>query len=297
MNVLVTGGKGYIGQHVVQMLEQSNHNVTSLDMSDIPAVFKSQNYISPLVAVEYIMEIVKPDVVVHLAGIVGEPACLNDPKRAFFYNYDMTRNVMDACKQQNCKMVFASSCSVYGNQEGLLTEESTLMPLGLYATTKYLNEIEMQKELENYAILRFGTVYGTAPRQRFDLVINKFTALAATGQPLQVYGGKQERPFTSVRDIARAIVHAVENNLQGIYNVADTNFNMKRAAERIAETLQSTVEVIETKEDNRSYEASSQKLLDTGFEFKANFEDEVKKLAQWVTTEGNDWRDKKWYNI
>lgn len=302
MNIVVTGGLGYIGQHVVKILEERGHNVMSVDCGwyQTPKSYMSANIGTTLIPENIELEETfhgfELDVIIHLAGVVGEPASLQHPELTFETNYSVTKSLMNACGLTGTKFIFASSCSVYGNQEGLLTEESPYIPLGLYALTKYLNEIEIIKELDDYTILRFGTVYGSSPRQRFDLVINKFTALAATGEPLQVYGGKQERPFTNVKDIARAIVHAVENDLQGVYNVADTNFNMKQAAEQIAELLDATVEIVETKEDNRSYEVSSQKLLDTGFRFEACFEDEIQKLADWVKTPGNDWRDTEWYN-
>lgn len=302
MKILVTGGLGYIGQVTVQLLEDSGHEVISVDHNryDVQPSFTSKSYSDSLRSSNYslantsILEIVNPDVVIHLAGIVGEPASLRNPKETFYYNYEVTNDLILSCKQLNKRLIIASSCSIYGNQEGLLTEDSEVMPIGLYALTKKLNEEEIIRELNDYCILRFGTVYGSAPRQRFDLVINKFTAMATLGQTLQVYGGKQERPFTNVTDIARALVWSVDHNLQGIYNVADKNLTMKQAAYEIVDIVGGDYEVVDTKEDNRSYEVSSEKLINTGFNFNSKFNSEIQKLSFWVTE--NDWTDSKWYN-
>ena len=147
--------------------------------------------------------------VVHLAGLVGDPACAVDQTFTRHTNIIATRMARDVAQAMGIqRFVFASSCSVYGVSEREVRETDTLNPVSLYAQTKIDSEREALPGLrDNFfvTILRFATVFGDSRRPRFDLVGNLFTAQAMTDGLITVIGPDQFRPFIHVRDLARSI--------------------------------------------------------------------------------------------
>ena len=296
MEFLITGGAGYIGQLVCSQLEKEGHKIKIVDLNLFDQ--KMSQPISELEVgkINQNSELFNTDAIIHLAAIVGEPACLVNPEQAFEYNYKTTKKLAELCKKKGLRVVYASTCSVYGNQEGMLTEESKTGPVDFYGQTRLLGEREILKDPKNIA-LRFGTVYGWAPRIRFDLVINKFIARATNHLPLDVFGGKQNRPFTHVEDIARAVVFfASMPEFKGIYNVAHENYNLNEAAKRIAKVFNGEVKVTDNLEDNRNYTVSNKKLLSTGFVFKREFEEAVKELSEKIISNHIDFNSDMYYN-
>lgn len=296
MKFLVTGGAGYIGQLVCSELKKEGHEIIVVDVN----LFDQK---TPYLLIEQeLNELLdnfrklNVDGVIHLAAIVGEPACTLNPERAFEYNYKTTKRLAEKCREHNTRIIYASTCSVYGNQEGLLTEESKVAPVDFYGQTRLLGEKEILKNEKNVS-LRFGTVYGWAPRMRFDLVINKFAARAATGLPLEVFGGKQNRPFTHVEDVARATVFfATHPEFRGVHNIVHENYSLNEAAEKISRTLNGKVSIISGQEDNRNYIVSNKKLLSTGFIFKRKFEEAIKEIAENIIKNRVDYTNNVYYN-
>lgn len=211
------------------------------------------------------------DVVVALAAIVGDAACDINP--------DVTRAVNVAslrwlARAFQGKILFASSCSVYGASSGVITEESELNPLTLYAKTKAQSERDLLRSPRGnrHVIFRFGTLFGLGDahaRVRFDLVANAFTKNAAAGEPLRVFGGGRWRPLLHVRDAAGAILFALEHALAGVYNVSHENYMVKDIAETVREILSDAPVKIEYNnlkvEDLRDYRVSSEKLRAKGW--------------------------------
>jgi nucleoside-diphosphate-sugar epimerase len=169
--------------------------------------------------------------VVHLAAIVGDKACAQDEELAVQTNWTSTVALARAAADRGVRrFVFASTCSVYGEgREDVLTEDSPIRPLSLYAETRRhaeegLLDLVGRGDLEP-ALLRFGTVYGLSPRMRFDLVVNLLTMHAVRRRAVSIFGGSQWRPLVHVEDIARALMLAMEEPLpEGapILNVGDT---------------------------------------------------------------------------
>ena len=234
--VLVTGGAGYIGSLLVRRLLARGLNVRVLDAllygdSALRDVLDHPN----LALVR--ADLRRPDTmthafghvdaVVHLGAIVGDPACALDPYFTTEINVDGTRAIAELCKRNGVRrLLFASTCSVYGASDDILDEGSALNPVSLYAESKIASErllLALHDDTFAPVILRFATAYGHSPRPRFDLVVNLLTAKAVAGDPITIHGGEQWRPFVHADDIARAVILALDAPLQ---TVAGQVFNV-----------------------------------------------------------------------
>ncbi len=221
--VLVIGGAGYIGSALLPRLAEHGWRVRVLDRllygagplgdllesADVELVQADYRQLDRLVAA-----LDGVDAVVHLGGLVGDPACSIDEELTTEVNLDSTRVIAELAKGQGVRrFVFASSCSVYGASDDLLDETSRLNPVSLYGRSKIASEnvlFEMAEGGFAPTMMRFGTVYGLSRRPRFDLVVNLLAAKAVTEGRITVFGGDQWRPFVHVEDAARAVVAALE---------------------------------------------------------------------------------------
>ncbi len=162
------------------------------------------------------------DAVVHLGGLVGDPACALDENLTTEVNLDFSRLIAEVAKGAGVtRFVFASSCSVYGASDEVLNETSTLNPVSLYARSKIASEnvlFEMAGTDFAPTMLRFGTIYGLSGRSRFDLVVNLLAAKAVKEGVITVFGGEQWRPFVHVDDAARAVLMALQAPLASVRN-------------------------------------------------------------------------------
>ena len=214
------------------------------------------------------------DAVVHLAAVVGDPACSRDPERAREVNLEATRALLEECRERDVsRFVFASTCSNYGKMidtDAMATEEWELRPVSLYAETKVAAEIEiLAANRTGFATtcLRFATVYGVSPRMRFDLTVNEFARDALLTGALVVYGEQFWRPYVHVRDAARAIVAVLGASVDDVggevFNVGSTDQNLRKQdlvellLERLPET---TVERVTQADDPRDYRVSFGKI-------------------------------------
>jgi nucleoside-diphosphate-sugar epimerase len=278
--VLVTGGAGYVGSHVCRRLLAQGYRVIALDKlvfgkESVAELLKHKNFSLIEGDIADIGTLIKAvqgaDFVIHLAGIVGDPASSLDPLQTMEENHFATKALVDVCKYYGVsRFVFSSSCSVYGAGGQLLTERSQLHPVSLYAQSKLYSERELLREASedfNPVILRFGTLYGYSPRMRFDLVVNTMTAHAYTNKRITVDGGAQWRPLVHVEDAAAACVAALtapEARVSGeIFNVGDTKENY--TIEEIARMVQKQVGGVEivsldTVKDRRDYRVSFDKI-------------------------------------
>ena len=168
--------------------------------------------------------------VIHLAGLVGDPACAVDPEFTRHENIIATRMAREVAQSLGIhRFIFASSCSVYGASDKEMREGDGLNPVSLYAQTKIDSEQELLYSVRDdffVTVLRFATVFGHSSRPRFDLVANLFAAQAMMNGIVTVIGPDQWRPFIHVRDLARAIVMVLEARPEivqsQIFNVGDT---------------------------------------------------------------------------
>ncbi len=271
-SVLIVGGLGYIGSVLYEVIKEEDWQVEILDNHLYKELQPTNQFIEADIRDENAIKkiIQKHDIIVNLAAIVGDPACLIDTNLAIDINCIGTRHVAEYCKKFNKKIVHISTCSIYGSEPNVLVkEENGGFPIDFYGQTKYTQE-RLVREIcsEDFCVLRLGTAFGLSPRMRYDLVVNAFAARAVKFNKITVFGGEQERPFVHIRDISRAIVHVIKNNLNGIFNVRGENLSLLKLSEIVKEITNCQVEINTNVTDKRSYMVDSSKLLSTGFEFK-----------------------------
>lgn len=279
-DVLVVGGAGYIGSILTRQLLDAGYRVRVLDLELFGTKSLDGIMNHPRLEVmkgdfrnieDAARALRGMDAVCHLAAIVGDPACALDRETTVAVNYAAAKMMAQLAKANGVsKFVFASTCSVYGDSEDIMTEESALNPVSLYATTK----IDAERALLDTAdgefqptILRFATAYGWSHRPRFDLVANLFSAQAVTDKKIRVFNGEQWRPFVHTRDIARACVLALEAPLSKvgcqIFNVGDEsqNYTLGQLGAIVAQANPGTiVEEVRNSDDLRNYRVSFEKI-------------------------------------
>ena len=296
--VLVAGGAGYIGAVVVRKLLERGLQVRLLDnltygdsaiaeLLTHPGLDFVQGDCRNIQDVVKAMNGVRD--VIHLAAIVGDPACAADDKNALEINYAATRMMIEVAKGEGVeRFIFASSCSVYGASDFLMDERSLTVPVSLYAETKLNSEnalLEAKSNAFHPVILRFATVFGLAPRPRFDLVVNLLTAKAYQEGLITIFNGSQWRPFIHVEDIAEGICLTLEAPIAKVsgevFNVGDDrlNYTLEQVAEIIqCEFPETAVEYTENA-DRRNYRVSFAKIRERlNFEAKKTIEEGVREL-------------------
>jgi len=281
--VLIIGGLGYIGSVLYDIIKNEGWEVEILDAHLYKEITPANPYIEADVRnKDEIKKIIhKFDAVVNLAAIVGDPACLVDTNNAIHVNCIGTRNVAELCSSSNKFIIHISTCSIYGSEPNKLVKETDEgFPIDFYGQTKYTQE-RIVRELckDHCCVLRLGTAYGLSPRMRYDLVVNAFAARAVKFNNITVFGGQQERPFVSIKDISRAIVHAIKQDLRGVYNVRGENLSLLKLSETVKNITGCVIEVDKNIIDMRSYMVDNTKLLATGFEFQYSVADAVKEIA------------------
>jgi len=280
--VLVIGGLGYIGSVLHEIITKEGWHVDILDNHLYSDLIPMNPYIDGDIRNKEGLDKIIPqfDVVVNLAAIVGDPACLIDTNLAIDINCIGTRNVAEACKRHGKKIIHVSTCSIYGSEPNkIVKEENEGFPIDFYGQTKYTQErIIREINGDGSCILRLGTAFGLSPRMRYDLVVNTFAARAVKFNEITVFGGQQERPFVHIRDISRAIVHVIKNNLKGIYNVRGENLSLLKLSEIVKDLTGCEIKIDTNIVDNRSYMVDNSKIINTGFEFKYSIADAVKEI-------------------
>lgn len=261
--VLVVGGSGYIGSALLRKLLDNGYRVRVLDalmFSAEPIADMLDNPNLELVEgdfrrVDRVVEAMAGiDTVVHLGAIVGDPACELDHDLTIKTNLVATRMVAEIARAAGVRrMIFASTCSVYGAGDKILNEDSALSPVSLYAKTKIAcEEVLRPMASDQFApvILRFGTTYGLSGRTRFDLVVNLLTAKAIKEGEITIYGGDQWRPFVHVDDVAAAVLAAVAAPTSTVHNKVfnvgsdEQNMTIRQVGEMIGSIVESA-EVVE----------------------------------------------------
>lgn len=285
-NVLVVGGAGYIGGALTDRIREAGHEVRVFD-----ALLYEEHYLKEVDFVRGNIlerESLRPhvewaDIVVWLAAMVGDGACALDPELTWAINVG---SVHWLAENFGGRIVFMSTCSVYGAQDDLLTEESPVNPLSLYAQTKLEAEAAL-REVDGI-VFRLGTIYGlsdTYSRIRMDLVLNLLTVKAVLYGQISVFGGEQFRPLLHVRDLAEAVVPNLESDHRGIFNVHSENVTIRELGERIVAFAPGTqAEFTEMPfQDLRNYRVSSDKArLMFGFEPRLTVEEGIREIAEVV---------------
>lgn len=312
-DVLVVGGAGYIGSILTRQLLDAGYRVRVLDLELFGTKSLAEVLDHPRLEVmkgdfrnieDAARALRGMDAVCHLAAIVGDPACALDRETTIAVNYAAAKMMAQLAKANGVtKFVFASTCSVYGDSEDIMSEDSPLNPVSLYATTK----IDAERALLDTAdadfqptILRFATAYGWSHRPRFDLVANLFSAQAVTDKKIRVFNGEQWRPFVHTRDIARACVLTLEAPLAKvgcqIFNVGDEsqNYTLSQLGQIVARSCPGIeVEEIRNGDDPRNYRVNFSKIRRTlGFRASIDLVEGVQEMVDAVIG-GHvpNWRD------
>ncbi len=294
MKILVTGGAGFVGSVLVPRLLDVGHQVTVLDSLRSSGHGLLGCFHNP--AFEFVQgdvrntEDVKQavadvDAVVHLAAIVGYPACRKYPTLAQDTNVTGTQNIVDALADKQT-LVYASTGSNYGKLETVCTEESPLNPISLYGITKTEAEKISLTHPKGVA-LRFATAFGVSPRMRLDLMVNDFVHKAIVDKQLIVYERHFRRTFINVRDMAGSMIFALDNieTMAGeSYNVGHESMNLTK--EDIAQVIRKRVPFylhfadIGMDEDQRDYEVSYEKIRKVGFQTSVTIDEGIEELVR-----------------
>ena len=299
--VLVTGGAGYIGSVLVPLLLQKNYSVRVLDKllwggQSLLPWFHSPNFEFLNGDIRNQGDVHKAvqnvDAIVHLAAIVGDPACRKEPDLARQTNYDASVLLYQAAEKFGVKrFLFASTCSNYGKMTDpnqWCVEDCELRPVSLYAELKvqFENYLLTQKNKVCSTALRFSTAYGLSPRMRFDLTVNEFTRDAVAGKKLVVFGEQFWRPYCHTIDLARACLHILETpeNLVGqeAINVGDNTQNYQKEmiiAELKKQIPEMKVEFVHKDEDPRDYRVLFDKIQKLGFRVSKRVPDGIAEIS------------------
>ena len=304
MKVLVTGCAGYIGSVLTGALLSSGHDVVGVDdllhgSSGLLANLGRDGFrfkrcdVRDTNALETALD--GCDAVVHLAAIVGDPACAREPDLAISVNREASLNLFAASQRQGIeRFIFASTCSNYGRMADptqFVNEETELRPVSLYAETK----VDVEKTLLDPAaktrtistVLRFATIFGISPRMRFDLTVNEFTRDLLRDRELVIFGEQFWRPYVHVRDAACAIKTVLESAPEKVagkvFNVGDAsqNFQKGQLVELIAAQIggELKIERVEKDEDPRDYRVSFDKIQhELDFRITRTVDDGIKEI-------------------
>lgn len=303
--VLVTGGLGYLGSIVCEHLLDAGFTVTALDNLMYAAGHQGLSHLCSSAAFDFIKADVRDevamrsaikhaDVVIHLAAIVGAPACDRDPILARSVNLDAVL-LLDRLRSPRQLVLYPNTNSGYGTTSGetMCTEDSPIQPISLYGRTK----VEAEKALlqrGNAISLRLATVFGMSPRMRLDLLVNHFVHAALKEGYLVIFEKDFKRNFVHLRDAADCMLHGITHadRMKGkAFNVGLDAANISKAqlALKIKEYLPNFYihfAAIGQDPDKRNYVVSNQRLREAGFEAKRSLDDGIRELIKGYAMEG-----------
>ena len=304
LNILVTGGCGFVGSRLVTYLVEQGHSVTAVDIMwfgchienptvrIIQADFRS---LSP----EFLADF---DALIHLANVANDPSVDLDPSLSWDINtlgcYQLATNAVKAGIR---RFIYASSGSVYGvSNDDRVIESSEKVPISTYNKTKLaaeqiLEAFAARGELD-LVVLRPATVCGLSPRMRLDVVVNLLTFQALSEGVVTVLGGEQIRPHVHIDDMVRAYDFFLnQSSVSGTFNVGFENCSILELAHYVTEIHSAELRV-EPSNDPRSYRQDSQSLIDTGFRPIKGFRNAVDELGDAFRT-GSLVSDPRWYSV
>ena len=319
MQVLVTGGGGYIGSILVPRLLKEGYKVKVLDRfffgkETLSSVSKNKN----LKLIQDDIRWFDPkilrgvDVVMDLAALSNDPSGELNPKMTLDINYKGRARVAKLSKEHGVKRyILASSCSIYGFRDGLLNEKSPINPLTTYAQANRKAEISAKKLANDeftVTLLRFATVYGLSPRMRFDLAVNGMVLGFYKNKQIPIMrNGKQWRPFIHVKDVAEAYVSVIkapkEKINKQLFNIGSENQNYQILA--LAKEVAKSIKIPFKKQwygdpDSRSYKIDFQKIQDAiGYKTKFTVSDGAQEiysaLKSGTTIDSTKTKTVEWY--
>lgn len=308
MKILVTGGAGYIGSTLVPMLLAEGHSVRVVDTLLHDGSPLLPNWSHP--GFEFVRADIRDaasrkvavagmDSVVHLAAIVGDPACSRQPELARSVNLESSLALIEDSQRAGVsRFVFASTCSNYGKMKDVayVDETSELSPVSLYAETKVAVEQALLQSAGRDGWcptpLRFATIFGVSSRMRFDLTVNEFTMEMITKKHLKVFGEQFWRPYVHVRDAARGIQLVLNSEVSKVcgtvFNVGATDQNFQK--QQLVEMIQpyapdAIVEYVRKAEDPRDYRVSFSRISDQlRYKITRTVAQGIEEIAKLVTS-------------
>ena len=325
-NILVTGGAGYVGSGLLRELLVNGYSVTCVDNlmfggESLLDIWHNKNFtfincdINDSEKLDNIFSKNNFDGVIHLAAIVGDPACKLYSDLANKTNWTSSKSLIEKSKSAGVsKFIFASTCSNYGKMddpEAYVDENSRLAPVSLYAELKVKFEkymLSQMKRIDGFSAtsLRFSTVYGLSPRMRFDLTVNEFTKDLALGKELVIFGEQFWRPYCHVKDFSNAFITVLkspnEKVAYNVFNVGDTkeNYTKQMLVNEIKKVLpKSKIKYVAKNDDARDYRVNCDKIQkELGFKISMTVPDGIKEIKR-VIQENliQDPEDQKYYNI
>jgi len=293
--VLITGGAGYLGSVLTEVLLDKGYQVTVLDnliyKQTSVAPFSYHKNFKFILGDVTDNSTLKPlveshDVIIPLAAIVGMPACKAQPELTVKVNYEQVKNITEWMTKEQ-KIIIPNTNSQYGSSTEIITEESPFKPLSLYAETKCDAE-KAVLDSGNGIVLRLATVFGMSYRMRMDLLVQDFVYKAMTDGYLVLFESHFVRNYIHVRDIANTFLFMIENYEEcnnNAYNVGLTSANCTKL--ELAQTIQKYIPDLVIVENNfkqdfdqRNYMVSNAKLESKGWTPKHSLEDGIQELIQ-----------------
>lgn len=297
--VLITGGAGYLGSVITELLLQDWREITILDnmMYNQTSLINFSHYDNfkfingDVRDKELLKELVlQNDVIIPLAAIVGFPACERDKELATQINYEHVKFICDIAKENNKKVVYPNTNSGYGiGENGVCTEESPLNPISHYGKTK----VEAEKEVLGIGgiSLRLATVFGTSPRMRMDLLVNEFVYKALTDKSIVLFEKKFVRNFIHIRDVAlvfRKMINQYEQWSGKVFNVGLSEANLTK--EQLCEAIKDQIPSFQIfyndnyeDPDKRDYVVSNELLESCGWKPRYTLEKGIEELIKTYT--------------
>ena len=291
MKILITGGAGYIGSELTNLLLDENEvtiydnlmydNTSLLRYAPHPNFKFVKGDVREFGRLEKLL--VGNDVVIPLAALVGFPLCEEQPKAAIEINYEANRFIAEN-KSSDQLVIYPCTNSGYGANEGVCTEESPLNPVSLYGKTKVQAE-KVYKDVDNHVTFRLATVFGPSSRMRTDLLVNNFVLKTLKDRVLTLYECEFMRNYVHVHDVCEAFKFVLdnwENCKNQTFNVGNDSLNMNKL--QLAQKIKShlPLEIIKaeytTDPDVRDYVVSSEKFYSKGFKCKNDLDVGIKQL-------------------
>jgi len=282
VKVLIVGGCGYVGGAITDLLMQTQHYMRVYDNLMYEETYRKpvEFFYGDIRETERLLPHIRwADAVIWLAAIVGDGACALNPEISIAINQEPVRWLAE---HFDGRIIFMSTCSVYGAQDMVLGETSPTNPLSVYAVTKLAAEEFLRDK--NAIIFRLGTLFGVGDlfsRIRLDLVVNTLTVRAHHHGKINVFGGDQFRPLLHVRDVAQAVVNNIETSHKGIFNIHRQNVRIIDLAYQVRNHFSDLIiEQTSVKfQDARNYRVScekAQKVL--GFKATYSIDDGIQEI-------------------